>query len=136
MMPQLTASVAALAVCLTGPAIAAPFDGSQALICAPVEVHACTPASSCKSQTADDIDAPRFMNVSVADKEITGTRPSGGAFDAPIEMVRYSVETMYLQGSQQAFSWTMTIGRFSGKMVLTLADNEDGIVVFGACMAR
>jgi hypothetical protein len=133
MKRRLRASVSVFAVFLTGPALAAPFDGSQALICATVEMQACAPGNSCEAQSADDIDAPRFLNVSVADKKITGKRISGAPVDATIEVVRHSHDMMFLQGSQEAFAWTMTIGEVDGKMVLTLADNEDGIVVFGAC---
>ncbi len=136
MKRRLTAGLSAVSIFLTAPAFAAPFDASQPFLCAAMEMQACIPGGSCDAQTADDIDAPRFLNVSLPDKKITGTRPSGADVDAPIEMIRHSHDLLFLQGSQETFSWSMTIGEKDGKMVLTLADSEDGIVVFGACTNR
>lgn len=133
MKRRFAASLSALAAFLAGPAIATPFDGSQPLICAALEMYACGPGSPCEAETTDEIDAPRFLHVSVGDKKITGTRPSGGVVDAQIEVIRHSRDMMFLQGTQEAFAWNMTIGEPDGKMVLTLADNEDGVVIFGAC---
>ncbi len=136
MKRRLTAGLSAATIFLTAPALAAPFDASRPFLCAAMEMQACIPGGSCDGQTAEDIDAPRFLNVSLADKKITGTRPSGADVDASIEVIRHSHDLMFLQGSQEMFSWTMTIGEKDGKMVLTLADNEDGVVVFGACTNR
>jgi hypothetical protein len=136
MKRRLRAGLSAVTLCLSTPALAAPFDVSKPFLCAAMELQACIPGGSCDPQDADDMDAPRFLNVSVADKKITGTRPSGADVDAPIEVIRHSHDLMFLQGSQETFSWTMTIGEKDGKMVLTMADNEDGIVVFGACTNR
>ena len=133
MKRRLRAGLSAATICLTIPAFAASFDASRPFLCAAMEIQACIPGGSCDVQTADDMDAPRFLNVSLADKKITATRPSGADVNAPIEVVRHANDLMFLQGSQEMFSWTMTIGEKDGKMVLTLADNEDGIVVFGAC---
>lgn len=121
---------------LSGPALAAPFDGSKPLICAALELNYCGIGASCEKQTTDDLDAPRFLSISVPDKKITGTRPSGSPVDATIEAVHHSQQMMFLQGAQEAFAWNVTIGENDGKMVLTLSDNEDGVVIFGACAVR
>jgi len=118
---------------LSGPVMAAPFDGSQPLICAAIEIQDCVPGAACEAQTIEDLDAPRFFRISVQDKKITGTRPSGNAVDASIESIRHSQNMMFLQGAQESFAWNVVIGEADGKMVLTIADNEDGIVIFGAC---
>lgn len=123
----------ALAIGFAGAAWAAPFDGSQPLICAALEIYACAPGGACDPESANDVDIPRFLKISVKDKKITGTRPSGNAVDAAIELVRHSRGMMFLQGAQEAFSWTMTIGEPDGKMVIAVTDSDDGVVIFGAC---
>jgi len=87
-------------------------------------------------QTVESLDAPYFLMVSVAAKKITGTRPSGSPVDAKIELVHRSQESLFLQGTQEAFDWTLAIAEGSGKMTLTLADSDHGAVAFGACIAR
>lgn len=133
MKRHLAASLATLATFLAGPAIANSFDGSQPFICSALEMYGCGPGSPCETETADDIDAPHFLNVSVTDKKITGTRPDGGAIDAQIELVRHSRDMMLLLGTQEEFGWNMTINEVDGHMVLTLADDEDGVVIIGVC---
>jgi hypothetical protein len=131
-----TALLAAFALAYCGPALAAPFDGSKPLICATLEVNHCSAGESCEQQATDVADAPRFINISVADKKITGTRPSGGTVEATIEAVHHSQDMMFLLGAQEAFAWNIAIGESDGKMTVSLSDNDDGVVIFGACTVR
>jgi hypothetical protein len=135
-MRNYTAYLCALALAYSGSALAAPFDGSKPLICATLEVNHCSAGESCEKQTIDVADAPRFISISVADKKITGTRPSGGTVEAAIESVHHSQDMMFLLGAQEAFAWNIAIGESDGKMTVTLSDNDDGIVIFGACAVR
>lgn len=136
MRRRAAAYLSALSMAIPGPALAAQFDGSKPLICVALEINSCAAGAACEAQTTEGVDAPRFLNISVAEKKITGTRPSGGTVDATIELVRHSQDMMFLLGAQEAFAWNITIGEADGKMVLTLSDNEDGIVIFGACTLR
>jgi len=136
MRRRAAAILSALAMVASDPVLAAPFDGSKPFICAALEIHSCATGIACEAQTTEGIDAPRFLNISVPDKKITGTRPSGGNVDATIELVKHSQDMMFLLGAQEAFAWNITIGEADGKMVLTLSDNEDGVVIFGACTLR
>jgi hypothetical protein len=118
---------------LPGLAAAAPFDGSAPLLCATMQTHLCSADAECESQTASDNDIPRFLKVSVQNKKVTGTRPSGATIDASIDAVRHAKGTMYLQGGQEAFAWNMAIGEQDGSMTLTAVNAENGMVIFGAC---
>lgn len=125
--------ICTFAIVIPGPALAASFDGSKPLLCAAVETQQCELSAACKPETLGNLDAPRFLRISVQSKKITGTRPSGGAIDAPIALVRHSQDMMFLQGTQDEFLWNIVVGEADGKMVLTVADNDDALVIFGEC---
>ena len=118
---------------LPGLAAAGPFDGSTPLLCATMQVRLCSADAECELQGVSDNDIPRFLKVSVQNRKVTGTRPSGEAIDAPIDTVRHSKGTMFIQGGQEAFAWNMAIGEQDGSMTLTAVDADNGMVVFGAC---
>lgn len=118
------------------PVAAAPFDGSEPLICTPVEILACEPGLKCQQETAEIVDLPHFLRISFADKTVVGTRPSGAAVDAKIELVRRSEKKLFLQGIQKNFAWAMGIDETNGRMTLTISDDRSGYVIFGACTPR
>ena len=114
-------------------ASAASFDGSVPFICASFSEHLCSTDAQCEAQGRGDNDVPKFLKISVQGKKVTGTRPSGAKIDATIENVRQSPDTLFIQGSQDVFAWSMAIGKESGEMTLTAADAGNGMVIFGAC---
>jgi hypothetical protein len=125
--------LAIVSIFVTQVAAAAPFDGSRAMICASLSKHLCSVDETCEVQSWEDSDVPRFLKVSVEGKKVTGVRPSGGTVDATIENIRRATDTLYLQGAQEAFAWSMAIDEKDGAMTLTAADKGNGMVIFGAC---
>jgi hypothetical protein len=136
MRRMLGCSAMAVATALAGPAASAGFDGADVLICAPVEILACEPDIKCEHETAEIIDLPQFLRVSVQDKTIVGSRPSGTAVNAKIGYVAHSERKMFLQGVERSFAWSMGIDEESGRMTMTIGDDRSGYVVFGACTPR
>jgi hypothetical protein len=118
------------------PSSAAPLDGKQPLICATLEVYACDAGLECERETAEAIDAPQFLHVSLTDKQITGTRPSGEAVNAAIELARQTEQRIYLHGVTAKLGWTVNISMATGKMTLVVTDDATGYVIFGACISR
>src|SRR5262249_13357764 len=100
---------AALTAGLALPTLAGGFDGSQTLICAAIEVFSCEPGIKCAQETAETIDLPSLLKVSVQDKSLVGSRPSGEAVSAKIEQVRHAEKKMFLQGVEKRFGWSMAI---------------------------
>lgn len=47
-----------------------------------------------------------------------------------------SDEQITMQGFELGMGWALAIDRASGKAVLTFANREEGIVIFGACTAQ
>jgi hypothetical protein len=128
-------ALAALGAVLAWPAAAATLDGSQPMICAATEVYECEASVKCEQETAEKIDVPTFLAVSVPNKTVTGTRPSGQGVNAKIELERHLEQELILQGVTNALGWTMVIDTSGGKMLLTVADSESSYIVFGACAA-
>jgi hypothetical protein len=130
------ASAVAGAVSLSLSVSAAAFDGSQPFICAAIEILACEPGIKCEQETAETVDLPQFLKISVLDKTVVGTRPSGAEVNAKIELVRHAEQKMFLQGVEKTVGWSMAIDEAKGRMTLTITDDENGYVVFGACTPR
>jgi len=115
---------------------AASLDAKQPLICATLEIQTCDPGLNCERHTVEEIDIPQFLQVSLADKQIRGTRPSGEAVDAAIELTKETEQRVYLQGVTAKLGWTVNISTVTGKMTLVAADETSGYVAFGACTSR
>jgi hypothetical protein len=129
-------SAVALSTALSSAAVAGGFDGSQTLVCAAIEIFSCEPGIKCEQETAETIDLPSLLKVSVQDKSVVGSRPSGEAVSAKIELVRHGEKKMFLQGVEKKFGWSMAIDEAKGKMALTIGDDDSGYVIFGACMPQ
>jgi hypothetical protein len=128
--------VAMLALPLPQAARAAVFDGSQPIICAPVEILECERTLHCEAQTVDTVDLPQFLMISIQDKTVTGTRPSGEPVNAKIDQVQHVEQQMHLQGIQKRFGWSAVIDEAQGHMTLMIGDPASGYVIFGACTQR
>jgi hypothetical protein len=129
-------AAAALALPLSPGGFAATLDGSQPIICATFEMLECEPGLRCEQETADNLDAPQFLQISVQDKTIAGTRPSGAPINAKIEIVRHTEGQMFLQGIDKTRGWSMAINEAKGNMSLAIHDDASSYVIFGACTPR
>ncbi len=123
------------------PALAQTFDGSQPLLCAPMEIYECDSGADCRRVTAESINAPEFLRVNVAEKQLTGTR--GGVENRPaqIEHIERVDNKLVLQGVEDGYEdvrdglgWTLAIMQDTGRMVLTASGDNAGFVAFGSCM--
>ena len=129
-------AAAAFALPLSPGGFAATFDGSQPIICATFEILECEPGLRCEEETDDNLDAPQYLRISVQDKTITATRPSGAAVNATIDLVRRAEGQMFLQGIEKTRGWSMAINEAKGNMSLAIHDDASSYVIFGACTPR
>jgi hypothetical protein len=60
----------------------------------------------------------------------------GAKRSAQILFMEKSDEQMTMQGFELGMGWTLAIDRVTGKAVITFANREEGIVIFGACTAQ
>jgi hypothetical protein len=113
---------------LLAPVFANDFDGSKALICAPIEAMDCTPGQDCARGAPDDIGAPSFIRFDFSKKVAVGPKLA-----SPIQSMESDDNQLLLRGSELGYGWTMALNRSSGKMVVTLTDNKGAFVLFGSC---
>jgi hypothetical protein len=120
--------VAALALMTSRTAAAGDFDGSKLLICAPVEAMDCGPGEGCSKERPEDIGAPNFLRIDVANKVIVGPKQT-----TPILVMDKSDDQILLQGKELGYAWTLVLDQESGTMTVTLVNREAAFVLFGPC---
>jgi hypothetical protein len=122
------AGAALLSQAAAVPAVAGDFDGSRLLICAPVQAFDCAAGEDCAKGLPDDIGAPPFMRIDVANKAVIGPKRT-----SPILHVEKSEAQLVLLGTELGYGWTLAIDQETGKLTATLASREAAFVLFGAC---
>lgn len=118
----------------------AAVDGSEAVICAAVEIMECVPDEACQRVSARDAGIPRFLQIDFAGQQITRTKPSGDEIASTIERSEVVDGRLILQGAEDGFEgvpdgigWSLSIDETSGDMVLTASGADVAFVIFGAC---
>ena len=106
------------------------IDGTKPLICASMQAVSCAPGEECERGLPESIGAPQFLRIDFVKKEIIGPKHS-----AQILFMEKSDEQITMQGFELGMGWTLAIDRATGKAVITFANREQGIVIFGACTA-
>ena len=121
--------IACLMACLPlGAAIAADFDGSKVLICAPVEAMDCAGGQACGRGRPADIGAPAFFRVDVEKKAISGPKRA-----TQIRFMEKGANQLLLQGTELGYAWTFALNSDDGTMAVTFVDREGAAVLFGSC---
>lgn len=106
------------------------FDGSKALICAPVEVHECVAGGACLAGTPRAVGTPTFLRIDFANRVIVGPKRT-----TPFRYSEMGETQLLLLGTEMGFAWTVALDRDTGDMTGTLADRNGAFVMFGSCMA-
>jgi hypothetical protein len=134
MLSQLTAICLALGLGLVPYArAAASFDGSVPLICALIEVMDCEPGADCQRGAPESVNLPQFIKLNFTEKTLSTTEAAQSQQSTPIKHVEQFDSSMILQGVEGGRAWSMIIAKETGKMSATVADDQVGFVVFGAC---
>jgi hypothetical protein len=108
--------------------MAADFDGSKSLICAPVEAIDCIAGGGCEKGIPDDFGAPAFMRIDFAKKLIIGPKLS-----TPINAMQRDLQQILMQGTELGMAWSMALNTENGKMVTTFGSRDGAYVLFGSC---
>ena len=113
---------------VAAPALAGDFDGSKVLICAPVQAFDCAAGEDCARGLPEEIGAPAFMRIDVANKAVIGPNRT-----SPILFVDKSEAQLLLQGTELGHGWVIAVDQETGKITATLANRDGVFVLFGAC---
>jgi hypothetical protein len=108
--------------------VAADFDGSKPLICAPVQAWDCLPGDTCERGTPAEVGMPNFIRVNVKDKVVQGTERA-----TPIRTIEESETQLLLTGTELGQGWTLALDRRTGDMAISLTNHEGIAVLFGSC---
>lgn len=128
-MNSLARRLICLAACLPlGAAIAADFDGSKPLICAPTEAVDLRAGEELVKARPTDIGAPSFLRVDIANKKITGPKRV-----TPIRSIEKNDKQILLQGTELGFGWTLALDQQAGTMTISFVDRAGAVVLSGTC---
>jgi hypothetical protein len=134
MLTKLTAICLALGLGLVPYArAAASFDGSVPLICALIEVMDCEPGADCQRGAPESVNLPQFIKLNFTEKTLSTTEAAQKIETTPIKNIEQFDSRLILQGVEGGRAWSMIIAKETGKMSATVADDQVGFVVFGAC---
>ena len=106
-------------------------DVTKPLICATLQAVSCAPGEECEQNLPESIGAPQFLWIDFSKKEIISSKRSNR-----ILFMDKNDEQITMQGFELGMGWTLVIDRATGKAILTFANREEGIVIFGACTAQ
>jgi hypothetical protein len=110
-----------------------PFDGSVALICALIEVMDCAPAADCQRGAPESVNLPQFIKLNFTEQMLSTTETAQRQQSTAIKAIQQFDSRMILQGVEDGRAWSIVIAKDTGKMSATVADDQVGFVVFGAC---
>jgi hypothetical protein len=126
-----------LAISLPGAAVAADFDGSKNLICAAIDVVACTEDSQgpiCTQGHARTFDLAEFFTINFRKKEIRATGNNISEV-SPILNQEKTDTQIFMQGVEHERGWTATLDQADGTLTLSVSGQDVSFVIFGACTA-
>ncbi len=110
------------------------FDGSVPLLCAVTDTVSCDSKGECVEGSAVAVNLPIFLRIDVANKMAQSVRESGKQRTSKILSVHQEGDALVLLGVEQSGGWSAAIGEHNGKLTLTVAEEDMGYIVFGACI--
>ena len=113
--------------------MASDFDGSKPLLCAVVDVRDCGVESDCQKGYADNMEIPLFLKIDFKENRISSTKESAKVVSTAIENLSKRDGKMIMQGAEHGRGWSMILSEETGKMSVTVSEENFGLVIFGAC---
>jgi hypothetical protein len=114
-------------------AMAGRYDGSVPLICAAIEAIECDVGVECQRGTAESIDFPQFVKIDFQEKTLSTLDEGDRRRTTPIKNLERMNGSLIMQGVEGSRAWNLLITQATGKMSATVADDQVGFVIFGAC---
>ena len=115
---------------------AAGLDGKASLVCAAVDVIACSNRPGCREGSANEFGLPQFMFVDFKKQQIHATDETGLDVVSEIKSSEITEQQIILQGIENHRGWSVTIDKANGKLTVTSSGSGVSFMVFGACTSR
>ena len=131
----MSAGLGVMTIMISTSVSAGGFDGTSNLVCAAIDVVACTEGTVCLQGQARTFDLPEFLAIDFKQKVVRATEEGGHKQVSPIKSVEQTGTQMILQGVENGHGWSMSIDRKTGRITTTVSGEEVGFMVFGACTA-
>lgn len=114
------------------------FDGSKSLVCASIFSAECKAGDQeCITGAPWMINFPVFLEVDFKANIVTTNKLHETPRTSSINQVSMMTDGhTALQGVEDDFVWSMLIAQETGSMTLTLAGEDIGFIVFGACQPK
>jgi hypothetical protein len=112
------------------------YAGPDQFICAAAQAIACSQDEPCIRGSAESVNLPLLLRVSLKEKVIISLREGGEQRSSKILEVIEGEETVVLFGVDKGSAWNIVIDRSDGRMTLTNATYDAGYIVHGACSAK
>jgi hypothetical protein len=100
------------------------------MLCTLAQVQICSAEQGCKTKTADEVGAPRFIAVDPVAKEFVAIEENRRSAIGRVEVFESST---FLQGIENRRAWSAVIAD-DGFLTLAAADDGVAFVVFGSCV--
>jgi len=123
------------AVLFSAGAAAAGISGKTNLVCASINVVACT-EGTCMQGKAQTFDMPIFMFIDVKRKVVHATDESDEEVTSPIKNYEVTENAIILQGFENHRGWTAGIDRKTGGLTLSSTGADVSFTIFGNCTER
>ncbi len=143
-LTKLAAFAAALTLSTHASARDEHYDGSDPLLCTAMTAQICD-IYGCERAARDEISGVKHLVVDFKRDRVASVRGEGSVA-AAIKHMERNDNRLFLQGVNEpatdddseadednARGWTMAIADPTGMMTLTVAGEEEAIVIFGAC---
>jgi len=135
-IPSILPALGLAAMLLPAGGSAAGLDGKANLVCAAVDVIACTNGPGCREGSAKSFDLPQFMFVDFKKQQVHATDETGIDVVSPIRNFEITEQQIILQGTENHRGWSATIDKTNGEMTVTSSGPGVSFMVFGACTSR
>ena len=132
-MRYLLMTATAAAGLASGPVYA--IDSDKIILCATTEVQDCLATRGCEEVQPEDVNVPTFMRLNLKKNRI-----EVGDQSVDIERSEEVENRLVMQGAEDGSEnrpdgagWTVSVNKDTGRFVATLAMEQAGLVLFGAC---
>jgi len=109
------------------------FDESKPISCDIIRTIECGQGGECQVGTAESIGMPQTLKINFKDEIISGMGKDQKVRTTKIQNLERVEDKLILHGIQNGKAWSMVITEATGKMTLSVSDNQVGYIVFGLC---